>query len=101
MRTAAITALLLTWVAVPALAQDPVPVTVENFVRAETHMYFNNSISLGGFGKLHHHRQLLPIDQQTVIRGNRDTLYSTGVFDLDAGPVTIELPETGQRFISL
>jgi hypothetical protein len=32
---------------------------------------------------------------------NRDTLYSFGVFDLDAGPVTIELPDVGERFMSL
>ncbi len=32
---------------------------------------------------------------------NRDTLYSLGVFDLDAGPVTIVLPDTGKRFMSL
>ena len=32
---------------------------------------------------------------------NRDTLYSYGVFDLDAGPVTITLPDTGKRFMSL
>ena len=42
-----------------------------------------------------------PLDQQTVIRLNRDTLYSAGVFDLDAGPVTITLPDSGQRFMSL
>ncbi len=32
---------------------------------------------------------------------NRDTLYSQGVFDLDAGPVSITLPDTGKRFMSL
>lgn len=37
----------------------------------------------------------------TVIRANRDTLYPTGVFDLDAGPVTITLPDPGCRFMSL
>ena len=41
------------------------------------------------------------IDQQTVIRLNRDTLYSPGVFDLDAGPVTITLPDAGKRFMSM
>ncbi len=35
------------------------------------------------------------------IRGNRDTLYSTRVFDLDAGPATISLPDAGKRFMSL
>jgi hypothetical protein len=41
------------------------------------------------------------IDNQAVIRGNRDTLYSAAVFDLDAGPVTITLPDAGKRFMSM
>ncbi|MDN3712493.1 DUF1214 domain-containing protein [Paracoccus cavernae] len=32
---------------------------------------------------------------------NRDTLYSSAVYDLDAGPVTITLPETNGRFMSM
>jgi len=32
---------------------------------------------------------------------NRDTIYSAGIFDLDAGPVTITLPDAGNRFMSL
>jgi hypothetical protein len=31
---------------------------------------------------------------------NRDTLYSSGVFDLDAAPITITLPDAGKRFMS-
>jgi hypothetical protein len=31
----------------------------------------------------------------------RDTLYSVGIFDLDAGPITMTMPEVGQRFMSL
>jgi Protein of unknown function (DUF1254) len=46
-------------------------------------------------------REPAPIDNQTVIRLNRDTLYGGGVFDLDAGPVTITLPDAGKRFMSL
>ncbi|MFX3816615.1 hypothetical protein ACJBTP_11315, partial [Streptococcus suis] len=76
----AFTAALLVSTAV--LAETPVPVTVDNFVRAETDLYFTNSVKGGGFGGWHHIRELLPIDKQTVIRGNRDTLYSTRVFDL-------------------
>lgn len=34
------------------------------------------------------------------VRPNRDTLYSVAVFDLDAGPVTITLPDAGKRFMS-
>jgi hypothetical protein len=41
------------------------------------------------------------VDEQTVIRMNRDTLYSSGVFDLDAGPVTVILPDAGARFRSM
>jgi hypothetical protein len=36
-----------------------------------------------------------------VIRPNRDTLYSSGVFDLDVGPVTITMPDAGKRFMSM
>lgn len=43
----------------------------------------------------------MSIDNQTVIRANRDTLYSSGVFDLEAGPVTITLPDAGGRFMSM
>jgi hypothetical protein len=36
-----------------------------------------------------------------AIRLNRDTLYSFGVFDLAAAPVTVTLPYAGKRFMSL
>ena len=87
-----------------ARAQSPgeaAPVTVDNFIRAETDLYFGNSVKDGGFGKFHHNREPTPIDKQSVIRMNRDTLYSAAVFDLDAGPVTISLPNPGTRFLSM
>jgi hypothetical protein len=55
----------------------------------------------GGFGKFAHNRSPTEIDKQTVIRMNQDTLYSWAVFDLDAGPVTIALPDAGMRFMSM
>ncbi|MGO4810743.1 DUF1254 domain-containing protein [Cupriavidus sp. 2MCAB6] len=79
----------------------PVPVTVDNFIRAETDMYVGGLARQGGVGKLLHRREPASIDHQTVIRLNRDTLYSSGVFDLDAGPVTITLPDPGKRFMSM
>ena len=82
-------------------SSGPVRVTVDNFRRAESDMYFDNSVADGGFGKLHHFREPMSIDAQRVVRANRDTLYSSGVFDLDAGPVTIALPDAGGRFMSL
>jgi len=86
-----------------ALAQDqqPLHVTVENFTRAETDTYFAKFVKDGGFGRFHHDRNLADIDHQTVIRLNRDTLYSFGVFDLDTGPVTITLPDSGKRYLAM
>jgi hypothetical protein len=82
--------------------QHGIPVTVENFTRAETDTYFASIVkAAGGVGQLFHRRELEPIDNQIVIRGNRDTLYSAAVLDLDAGPVTITLPDAGKRFMSL
>lgn len=76
-------------------------VTEANFARAESDTYFASFVKDGAFGKLVHSRELADVDNQTVVRLNRDTLYSTGVFDLDAGPVTITLPDAGGRFMSL
>ena len=85
-------------------AQSPAaqPVTVDNFVRAESDTYLGNlAKESGGLGKFHHRREPARSTKQTVIRLNRDTLYSPAVFDLDAGPVTITLPDAGTRFMSL
>ncbi len=84
----------------PALAA-PLPVTPDNFPRAETHTYFAKVVKDGGLGRFRHHRQLLPPEYTAVVRPNRDTIYSSAVFDLDAGPVTITLPDAGTRFRSV
>lgn len=55
----------------------------------------------GAFGQLRHRREPAAIDRQDVVRMNRDTLYSMGVFDLAAGPITVTLPDPGKRFQSL
>jgi hypothetical protein len=77
------------------------PVTVDNSIRAESDLYMGNMVKDGAFGKFFHRREPAAIDNQTVIRLNRDTLYSAAVFDLDAGPVTITLPDAGKRFMSM
>ena len=88
--------------AAPRRQGEPVPVTADNFVRAETDLYFGGVLKdAGGIAKFFHNREPTPIDKQTVIRMNRDTLYSAAVFDLDAGPVTITLPDAGKRFMSM
>jgi hypothetical protein len=81
-------------------AGDAVLVTPDNFKRAETDMYFAQFAKEGGFGKFNHSRDL-PLGEATGVRPNRDTLYSLSVFDLDAGPVTITLPDAGQRFMTM
>ncbi len=103
MRHTAFAALAL-FVPLQVQAQAPagtVPVTPDNFVRAESDLYLSNVVKDGGLGKFVHRREPAAVDNQTVIRLNRDTLYSAAVFDLDAGPVTITLPEVGQRFVSM
>jgi hypothetical protein len=81
---------------------DCTPVTADNFVRAESDLYFGaQALKRGALGKFVHDRTPAPLDNQTVIRLNRDTLYSAAVFDLDAGPATITLPDAGKRFMSM
>lgn len=82
---------------------NAVPVTVMNFPRAESDLYMGGVLkdSGGALGKFNHRREPASIDNQTVIRLNRDTLYSSAIFDLDAGPVTITMPDAGKRFMSL
>jgi len=78
------------------------PVTADNFTLAETDTYFANIVArAGGTGRFFHRRELEPVDNQIVIRANRDTVYSAAVFDLDAGPVTVTLPDAGKRFRSM
>jgi hypothetical protein len=105
MRNAIVVSLCLIFLPAMAHAQSgsstAVPVTVDNFVRAETDNYLATNAKEAGLGKLSHHREPASIDNQTVIRLNRDTLYSFGVFDLAAGAVTITLPDAGKRFMSL
>jgi hypothetical protein len=82
-------------------ASSTQPVTVENYNRAQTDIYFAGVAKGGGFGKFRHGRELAPPLQQGIVRPNRDTLYSLAIFDLDAGPVTIKLPDGARRFMAM
>ena len=99
----AVAILALAWSVASAqtVGSKPAPVTADNFIRAESDTVFTGLVAQGGFGKFFHSRQLTPVDSRIVQRPNRDTLYSTAVFDLDAGPVTITLPDPGKRFLSM
>ena len=54
----------------------------------------------GALGKFYHYRELASMDN-AASAPNRDTIYSMRVFDLDAGPVTITLPDAGKRFMTM
>lgn len=82
-------------------ADGKVIVTPDNFIRAESDVYMAAQRKDGAFGTFKHTREVAPVDKQLIVRLNRDTIYSSGVFDLDAGPVTITLPDPGTRFLSV
>jgi hypothetical protein len=76
-------------------------VNVTNFERAETdRMFAAIQAQAGGANQLFHNRAPTPIDQQTVIRMNRDTLYSGAIVDISAG-ATIVVPDAGRRYFSV
>ena len=81
-------------------ADGKVIVTPDNFIRAESNIYMAAQLKDGAFGMFKHTREVAPVDKQLIVRLNRDTIYSSGVFDLDAGPVTITMPDPGARFLS-
>jgi hypothetical protein len=87
---------------VQAQAAGSVTVTPETYIRAETDRSFHNIEQLaGGINRLYHFRSPTPLDKQTVVRMNKDTLYSAGVVDT-AGGATITLPEVPPgRYMSI
>jgi hypothetical protein len=76
---------------------NAVAVNVDNFARAETDRMFGAiQQQAGGVNQWFHLRVPTPVDQQTVIRMNRDTLYSGAIVDISAG-ATLTIPDTGRR----
>jgi len=91
--------LLLSLTAISARAAQPV--TIDTFVRAESDTAIRNIYNLaGGLGKFGHLRTPTPLDNQPIIRMNRDTLYSGAVVDLST-PATVILPNAGGRYMTL
>lgn len=77
-----------------------VKVNVDNFVVAENaRMFHDLQAQGGGVNQFHHVREPSPVDDQLVVRLNRDTLYSFAVVDLRGG-LRLTLPETGDRYVS-
>ncbi len=75
-------------------------VNTDNFALAETHRMMRDlQGNAGGVNRFLHNRAPAAIDKQTVIRLNRDTLYSFAVVDISAG-ATFTIPEHAERYLS-
>ncbi len=86
--------------AMQAYANDLIPVTEENYETAESDLAFQNITKLVGSNAWYHFPGLTPLDNQTVVRMNRDTIYSAYIADLSSGG-TISIPDIGNRYISV
>lgn len=45
---------------------NAIPITADNFIRAETDLYFGIVVKEGGFGKFEYRREPIAIDKQSV-----------------------------------
>lgn len=78
-----------------------IKVTVSNFARAESEHMFRNIVGQAqGTNKWTHAFTPTEIDQQPIIRMNRDTLYSAAIIDISQD-ATVVLPEAGDRYMSM
>jgi hypothetical protein len=68
-------------------------VTQKTYCRAETDRTFYNASQLaGGVNSMFSFRQVTPLDRQTVVRMNKDTLYTVALVDTSKG-AAITVPE--------
>lgn len=63
-------------------------------------MFAGLQADAGGVNRLSHNRTPAPVEHQTVIRMNRDALYSFATVDISE-PATIVIPEHGDRYVSV
>ena len=77
------------------------PVNVDNYARAEVASQVDRLLGAGAeLNTWVHFRRPTPLDQQTVIRMNRDTLYSVAVVDISEG-ATLTVPDAGARYLTV
>ncbi len=82
-------------------ADTPITVNVDNYARSETDMQIDRMLKMEkSVNKWTHNRLPTPLDKQTVIRMNRDTLYSFATVDISKG-ATITMPDAGKRYMTL
>lgn len=81
---------------------EPVTVTPETYIRAETDRTFlGSSMKAGGVNVFTHDRTPTLLDKQHVVRMNKDTLYSGAIIDTEGG-ATVTVPEmSGGRYVSV
>lgn len=78
-----------------------ITVNADNFTRAESDVMFSRLHAQSeGVNTWTHYRAPTPLDQQPIVRQNRDTLYSSCIADLSS-PVTLTLPDSGERYLSV
>lgn len=79
---------------------EPVIVTVDNYVKAETARQFDHYLEFsGGVNQWFHMRQSAGVDERGTPRFNRDTLFSLAVVDISQG-ATLTMPDAGTRYLS-
>lgn len=81
-------------------APDFIPVTLDNYKTAESDLAFNNVTKFVGTNKfLHFPVEAFDLENQTVVRMNRDTIYSGAIVNVSKG-ATVTLPESDGRYMS-
>lgn len=85
---------------VSASEPEVVPVTLENYKTAESDLAFANVTQFVGTNQfLHFPVDAFDLENQTVVRMNRDTIYSGAVLNVSDG-ASVTLPETDGRYMS-
>lgn len=75
----------------------------ETFIRAETDRMFYDVSHLPGssINRFFHFRGITPLNQQTVVRMNRDVLYSGAIVDAEKGATVILPAMPDKRYASI
>ena len=82
-------------------AGEKIAVTMDNYEEAESDLAFYNVTKLVGMNTFFHFPTgTFDLDNQTVVRMNRDTYYSAAVIDTTQG-ATLTIPETNGRYLSV
>jgi hypothetical protein len=75
---------------------------VYNFVRAETDTQMKGySTAPFTCGQFTHGRKVYDVNNQVTLSGSRDTVYSFGIFDLSKSDLTIAMPDSRGKYMTL